>query len=162
VDGDGVVHFTNTPTSSNYRLYIREGNRLRGLGTPDRYDQIISRAAKEHEIEVPLIKALIKAESDFNPRAVSATGAKGLMQLMPGNIQALRIDDPFDPSENIMGGTRYLRQMLNRFREKLPLALAAYNAGPGAVERYEQIPPFEETMRFVDRVMGYYYLFKGG
>ena len=81
---------------------------------------------------------------------------------MPENIRALRIHDPFDPLENIMGGTRYLKQMLRQFKEKLPLALAAYNAGPGAVERYQRIPPFEETERFVERVMTYYYLLKKG
>jgi len=166
VDSEGVMHFTNTPTSSDYRLFIREDRSEPGarIGNPlsNRYDAIITRASEQHGIAFPLIKALIKVESDFDPLAVSPTGAKGLMQIMPDNVRALRIGDPFNPAENIMGGVRYLRRMLDRFDEKLPLALAAYNAGPGAVEHYRRIPPFRETEAFVEKVMTYYNLLKKG
>jgi soluble lytic murein transglycosylase len=101
---------------------------------------------------------LIKAESDFNPRAVSSAGAQGLMQLMPENIKSLNIKNPFDPRENIMGGAQYLKQLITRFGGKLPLALAAYNAGPGVVEQYQRVPPFRETENFVQQVMKFYTL----
>jgi soluble lytic murein transglycosylase-like protein len=106
-----------------------------------------------------LLKALIKTESDFDPRAVSKAGAMGLMQIMPENIRRLEIKDPFDPKDNVMGGARYLKQLINRFNGKLHLALAAYNAGPGVVEKYQRIPPFQETENFVKQVMEYYSIF---
>jgi len=109
-----------------------------------------------------LLKALIKIESDFNPLAISHAGAKGLMQIMPENIKALNIKDPFDPWENIMGGARYLKQLLKRFNGELHLALAAYNAGPNAVESYQRIPPFKETEDFVKKVLEYYSLLRRG
>jgi soluble lytic murein transglycosylase-like protein len=124
----------------------------------DLYDHAISEASKRHGVSFSLLKALIKAESDFNPRAVSRAGARGLMQLMPDNIKTLKIKNPFDPKENIMGGAQYLKNLINRFGGKLPLALAAYNAGPGVVEQYQRIPPFKETQDFVQEVMKYYAL----
>ena len=124
------------------------------------FDQIIQAASKKHGIAFPLIKALIKVESDFNPRAVSRSGALGLMQIMPENVDAFNIRDPFDPSDNIMGGTWYLGQLLQRFDGQLPLALAAYNAGPTVVEQYRRVPPFKETQDYVQRVMQYYYTYK--
>ena len=105
---------------------------------------------------------MIKAESDFNPWAVSRAGAKGLMQIMPDNIRALNIKDPFDPWENIKGGAQYLKQLLERFNGDLPLALAAYNAGPNTVDRYRGIPPIQETRDFVDRVLKYYSIYEKG
>ena len=109
-----------------------------------------------------MIKALIKVESDFNTRAVSRSGALGLMQIMPENVKAFRIFDPFDPRDNIIGGARYLKTLLDRFEGKLPLALAAYNAGPKVVERYRNIPPIKETEDYVKKVMKYYYLYNKG
>ena len=105
---------------------------------------MITEASKSHGVSFSLLKALIKIESDFNPRAISNAGAIGLMQIMPENIKALNIKDPFDPWENIMGGTRYLKQLIGRFNGKLPMALAAYNAGPNIVDRYKRIPPLKK------------------
>jgi soluble lytic murein transglycosylase-like protein len=160
VDNNGVLHFTNVPTSSrNYRVYLKERPKKNlASNLTDFYDHVISDASKRHRVSFSLLKALIKAESDFNPRAVSSAGARGLMQLMPENIKTLKIKNPFDPRENIMGGAQYLKQLIDRFGGKLPLALAAYNAGPGAVEQYRRIPPFKETQDFVQEVMKYYAL----
>jgi soluble lytic murein transglycosylase len=164
VDTEGVVHFTNVPTSSDsdYRIYIKESSQFPiGLYSPDRYDPYIREASELYGLSYPLLKAIIKAESDFNPRAVSRKGALGLMQLMPENVKRLNISDPFDPWENIMGGARYFRQMLDRFKGKLSLSLAAYNAGPTTVERYNnQIPPYKETENYVEKVMQFYYSYK--
>ncbi len=163
IDSGGVLHFTNVPTSSNYKIYIREKPPMSlNSDVTDRYDDLITEASKKHGVSFSLLKALIKIESDFNPRAISSAGAKGLMQIMPENIRALSIKDPFDPLENIMGGARYLKQLIRRFDGKLPMALAAYNAGPNMVDRYKRIPPFEETENFVEKVMKYYSIFKKG
>ena len=162
-DKKGVLHFTNVPTSSqssNYKVYIKE-NPKKPLESYDEdlYDHVISEASNKHGVPFPLLKALIKTESDFNPMAISSAGARGLMQLMPENIKTLNIKNPFDPRENIMGGTRFLKQLIDRFKGKLPLALAAYNAGPGVVEKYQRVPPFQETENFVEQVMKYYSIF---
>ncbi|MBW2489858.1 MAG: lytic transglycosylase domain-containing protein [Deltaproteobacteria bacterium] len=163
VDNEGVLHFTNVPTSSksyNYKVYIKETpKKPLELYNENLYDHFISEASHTHGVPFTLLKALIKTESDFNPTAVSSAGARGLMQLMPENIKTLKIKNPFDPRENVMGGTRYLKQLINRFNGKLPLALAAYNAGPGVVEKYQRIPPFQETENYVKQVMKYYSLF---
>jgi soluble lytic murein transglycosylase-like protein len=162
-DREGVLHFTNVPTSSqssNYKVYIKETpQKPLESYNEDLYDHVISEASNTHGVSFSLLKALIKTESDFNPRAISSAGARGLMQLMPENIKTLKIKNPFDPRENVMGGTWYLKQLINRFNGKLPLALAAYNAGPGVVEKYQRIPPFQETENFVKQVMEYYSLF---
>jgi soluble lytic murein transglycosylase len=161
IDSGGVLHFTNVPTSSNYKIYIREKPPMSlNSGVTDRYDDLITEASKRHGVSFSLLKALIKTESDFNPRAISSAGAKGLMQIMPENIRDLNINDPFDPLENIMGGTRYLKQLIRRFDGKLPMALAAYNAGPNMVDRYKRIPPFKETENYVEKVMEYYSILK--
>lgn len=166
MDSEGVLHFTNVPTSSNYKIFIREKPSLSSNSeVSDRtnhYDDLITEASKSHGVSFSLLKALIKIESDFNPRAISSAGAMGLMQIMPENIRALNIKDPFDPWENIMGGARYLKQLIRRFDGKLPMALAAYNAGPNTVDRYKRIPPFKETEDFVEKVMKYYSIFKKG
>ena len=157
IDGQGVLHFTNVPTSKKYRLYLKERTFKSVDQThTDKYDHIITRASRRHGISFPLLKAIIKVESNFNPRAVSKKGAKGLMQLMPENIRILKIKDPFDPSENIMAGARYFRELLERFNGKVQLTLAAYNAGPNRVDRYQRIPPYKETENYIQKVMAYY------
>lgn len=163
IDKEGVAHFTNVPTSSegDYRVYIRERSKKTSvLYSSERYDRYITKASQQHGVSFPLLKAIIKAESDFNPRAVSKKGAMGLMQIMPKNFKSLQIADPFDPLENIMGGARYFKKLLKRFNGELPLSLAAYNAGPAAVDTYKTIPPFKETRNYVEKVMKFYYSFK--
>ncbi len=165
IDADGVMHFTNAPTESDrdYRVYIRERSSYRSprAYSPDKYDELISVASKQYGVDSRLVKAIIKAESDFNPTAVSKKGAMGLMQIMPQNFQRLDIEDPFDPRENIMGGTRYFRYLYDRFDGKLALSLAAYNAGPTAVDNYNKtIPPYRETEQYVQRVLTYYRNYK--
>lgn len=160
IDSSGVVHFTNVPTSNDYKLYIRE-RPVRGKqsGNTGRFDSEINKASRRFGVDSSLVKAVIAVESDFNPKAVSKKGAKGLMQIMPGNYKSLSISDPFDPSQNIMGGTLYLKRLFVRYNGKLPLVLAAYNAGPQAVDRYNTIPPFKETEKYIKKVMERYTLY---
>ena len=161
IDSNGVLHFSNVPTSSQYQLYIKERPDRTLEGDKSRsYDRIIQEAAQRHGLSEPLLKAIIKAESNFNPRAVSKKGAKGLMQIMPKNFNALNIRNPFNPRQNIMGGAKYFKGLHTRYKGKLPLALAAYNAGPQAVDKYNSIPPYTETRDYVEKVMKYYYVFK--
>ena len=170
VDKNGVRHFTNVPhlNSVQYKIYIREKEPSPQYSAPSlessnaRYDHLIAEASRRYGVNELLLKAIIKVESNFNPQAVSEKGAKGLMQLMPENIRAFRLSDPFDPRENIMGGSRYFRQMFNRYEGKLSLALAAYNAGPEKVDQYRRVPPYQETQDFVKRVLDYYRLFQEG
>jgi soluble lytic murein transglycosylase len=154
VDSQGVFHFTNTPTSSKYKVYMSEKRKYtKGLYNNKSYDDVILEAATRNGISSSLLKAVIHVESYFNPKAVSKKGALGLMQIMPQNLEALNINDPFDPWENIMGGAQYFKAMLERFSGQVDLALAAYNAGPTAVEKYNDIPPYPETQRYVQKVM---------
>jgi soluble lytic murein transglycosylase-like protein len=116
------------------------------------FDPIIERAATRHDVDARVVKAVIQVESAFQPRARSTRGAMGLMQLMPGTARQYRARNPYDPVSNVEAGTRYLRQLLNEF--ELPLALAAYNAGEGAVRRFGGIPPYAETQAYVAKVLG--------
>lgn len=116
-------------------------------------EAMIDRVALKHDVDASIVRAVMRQESGGNARAVSRAGAMGLMQLMPGTANALGVRDPFDPEQNLDGGVRYLKGLLERFGS-LPLALAAYNAGPGAVRRYGGVPPFKETQRYVRSIMG--------
>ncbi len=163
IDSQGVLHFTNVPASSDYKLFIKESperrKKFRERESSD-YDHIIRQAQDIYNVDSSLIKAVIEVESGFNPQAVSKKGAKGLMQIMPVNFQYLSVSDPFNPFQNIMGGVKYLHTLIRRYENKLPLVLAAYNAGPEAVDRYRQIPPFEETQNYVRKVMELYSRYK--
>jgi len=163
IDENGVMHFTNAPTSSSqdFKLFLRE----RSKSAPSwynrgKYDDLITSASERFGVSFPLLKAIIKAESDFDAQAVSKKGAMGLMQIMPQNFKFLGLKDPFDPIQNINAGARYFRQLYDRFNGKLALSLAAYNAGPTAVDRYKTIPPYEETEEYVRRVLKFYYNYK--
>lgn len=149
VDEFGKLHFTNVPTTTKFRYYSGEQSK-------SDLDSLIEESAQRHRLNRALIKAVIKVESNFNPRVVSVKGAQGLMQLMPVTAAEVGVRNPFDPAESIQGGSLYLRKMLDYFDSNLDYALAAYNAGPGAVRRYEGIPPFEETQNYVKRVKHYF------
>lgn len=161
VDPEGVVHLTNVPTDRNlpYVLIMKEKRVIFQLPLPLKgenglYDDLIARASERYSVDPTLIKAIIKTESNFNHRAVSPMGARGLMQLMPTTAAALRVKDSFHPENNIDGGVRYLRYLLTLFNGNLPLVLAAYNAGENAVLRYNnRIPPYQETQNYVRRVL---------
>jgi soluble lytic murein transglycosylase-like protein len=120
------------------------------------YADLIARIAAEEQVDPALIRAIITVESNYDPLAISRKGAQGLMQLMPGTADRYAVRDPFDPEANIRGGVRYLRFLQETFPGRLPLVLAAYNAGENAVLRYDGIPPYRETQQYVDRVLGHY------
>jgi hypothetical protein len=162
-DERGVWHFSNIKSDPRYKIYIRtyDGSKPVNQYIKD-YDDIIHKASKRYGVDVSLIKAVIKAESDFDQHAVSSKGAQGLMQLMPGTANAMDVDDPFDAKDNIHGGTRYLSLMLERFKNDKRLALAAYNAGPERVAEYRGVPPYQETKTFIERVLNYYRQFDSG
>ncbi len=129
-------------------------NSFRALEPERAYDSLIAEAAHAFSLDQELIRAVMQAESSFDPSAVSPVGAQGLMQLMPALSASMGITDPFDPRQNIMGGARYLRELLDRHRGNVELALASYNAGPTAVAKYKAIPPFPETQRYVKKITG--------
>jgi soluble lytic murein transglycosylase-like protein len=168
-DSAGIVHLTNytqpdlpvfrkkaPPAPVQPRARVKRRSRIASSGgnriTSGRYDKLIRETASRHGVDYKLIKAVIHAESAFNHRAVSSKGALGLMQLMPATASDLRVYDPFDPQENMDGGTRYLKQMLLRFHNDISLSLAAYNAGPGTVTRHGGIPPYRETQMYIRKV----------
>lgn len=124
------------------------------------YSTFIQDSAQKYQLDPNLIKAVIAVESNFNPAARSSAGAMGLMQLMPGTARGLGVTDPFDPAQNIEGGSKFLKQMLDGFGD-VSLALAAYNAGPGNVKKYGGIPPFAETKRYVEKVLAAWETYKG-
>ncbi len=158
---DGSTHFTNAPNDPRYqRMGFTTGTQAGWLRLPQGdtkpYAHEISEAANRYGIPERLVTAVIRAESGFNPRAVSRKGAQGLMQLMPSTASVLGVRNSFDPRENIDGGVRHLRGMIDRFPGNLPFAIAAYNAGEKAVTAYGGIPPYPETQDYVVRVLRYY------
>lgn len=161
-EGDGTVHFTNAPTDPRYKNLAgySSGTSAGFLRLPradtSRYAAEIKEASDRYGVPERLVQAVIRAESAFNPKAVSVKGAQGLMQLMPETASALGVRNSFDPQQNINGGVRHLRGLIDRFGNDLPLALAAYNAGEKAVLSYRGIPPYQETRDYVARVLHHY------
>lgn len=157
VDEEGTIYFTNVPDRKDFKLWFRESRVLLKPALQNgKYDALISAAAGRHEVDYALIKAVIKTESNFNHKAVSPKGAKGLMQLMPQTAASLQVKDSFAPADNIEGGVRYLRYLIGLYEGNLPFVLAAYNAGEAAVAKYGGIPPYRETQHYVRRVLDLY------
>lgn len=183
---DGSLHYTNVlpsgPARENCRVLVRqEDNSPQAAARPtparqsaarprqtrsrdprryQRFDTYIAEAAQLYELPPSLIRAVIRVESDYNPQVTSHAGAQGLMQLMPRTASSMGVRNAFDPRQNILGGTRYLRILANLFNGDLVLTIAAYNAGEGAVTRYRGVPPYRETRRYVGRVLRHYYAFR--
>ena len=165
-DANGVAHFSNVPSDSRYKLLFatpsdlapaEKGPSIDWLARSAQYDGVIRGAAKDATIQAALVRAVIVVESGFNPRAVSKKGAIGLMQLQPATAKRYGVKNIYDPEQNVRAGAHYLRDLLARFDSNLELALAAYNAGEEAVERYgRHVPPFRETLAYVPSVMKVY------
>lgn len=154
-DNNGVWHFTNIQKDTRYKLFFRTNNDKPSQYIKE-YEGIIKQATRRFNVDPLLIKALIKAESDFDQTAFSHKGAQGLMQLMPQTANDMAVINPFNPEQNIFGGTRYLSLLLKRFKQDRTKAIAAYNAGPEAVETYGGVPPFPETQSFVAKVLEFH------
>lgn len=176
-DEDGTMHFTNLPPSGKerrqYKVYLktppirmaRPGVVPVAAASTDgsrysRYDASIVEASKTFSIPEPFVRAVIRVESDYDPRVVSIAGAQGLMQLMPATAKRMNVKDSFDPHDNIMGGTRYLRYLANMFSGDMVLTIAGYHAGEGAVMKYRGVPPYESTQGYIKKILKYYNHFK--
>lgn len=164
-DDEGVLHFTDAPTDRRFKIFMRDIKKDRQLRTtfrlagcardPKEFEPIINACALEYGVDKSLVKAVIHAESGYNPNAVSSKGASGLMQLMPKTAEGLKVSNSLDPAENIRGGVRYLKFLLETFKGDVNLALAAYNAGLSRVAQYRGIPPYAETRNYVAKVLNY-------
>ncbi|MFO8072125.1 MAG: lytic transglycosylase domain-containing protein [Polyangia bacterium] len=176
-DEDGTVHFTNSKprgkARKKYDLYMKTPQRRRARpgvvpvpardSSPARYsrfDASIREAARSYSIPEPFIRAVIRVESDYDPRVISVAGAQGLMQLMPATAKRMNVSDPFDPHQNIMGGTRYLRYLANAFGGDMVLTIAGYHAGEGAVMKHDGVPPYRSTRGYIRKVLRFYYHYK--
>jgi soluble lytic murein transglycosylase-like protein len=170
VDENGVIHFTNCPRDPKFKLYIRESREDVGdengsssvsyVKDSNQYDSLITEFSRKYQVDFALIKAIIRAESGFNPLAVSRKGAKGLMQLMPETAQRVNVSNVFNPKENIEGGVRHFKYLLSLFDNDLRLSLAAYNAGENVVAELRSIPPYRETLDYVKKVLSFYQSYK--
>lgn len=169
-DVNGVMHFTNVPSTPRYAgmkrvAYMPEPaptRRARPVD-PGRFIPLVEQAAREHQIDQALLRAVIAVESGYDPNAVSHKGAVGLMQLMPQTARRYGVRNIYDPAQNIQGGARYLRDLMGKFNNDLPLVLAAYNAGEDAIARHgNRIPPYRETRSYVPRVLDYYRRYQRG
>lgn len=186
VDAKGVCHYTNVPGDNRYKLisdlsgtirshrsqirtrplekkhtlrskrYFAGTSNFARTGKIGNFDHHITKIANRHRVDPCLVKAVIKTESNFNPYAISSQGAQGLMQLMPGTASDLMVADPFDPVQNIDGGTRYLKNMLNSYSGDVVRSLAAYNAGPGNVPANGSLPAIPETQNYIRKVLKHY------
>jgi hypothetical protein len=164
VDEDDIVHFTDAPTDKRFKIFMRDLKKDRELRTkikyassvnPAEFEQLIKTCSDKYGVNLCLVKAVIHAESGYNPNAVSSKGAGGLMQLMPATAKSLKVADRFNPKDNVEGGVKYLRFLLDTFRGDVSLAVAAYNAGLSKVAKYGGIPPYNETRTYVNRVLSY-------
>jgi len=169
-DTNGVMHYTNVPSTPRYAgmkrvAYMPESaatRRTRQID-PGRFSPLVEQAAREHQIDQALLRAVIAVESGYDPNAVSHKGAVGLMQLMPQTARRYGVRNMYDPAQNIQGGARYLRDLMGKFNNDLPLALAAYNAGEEAIARHgNRIPPYRETRSYVPRVLNFYRQYQRG
>ncbi|MGH8672440.1 MAG: lytic transglycosylase domain-containing protein [Burkholderiales bacterium] len=171
VDADGVAHFSNVPDDPRYKVYLRTAKAPATARRPisqlaafslqrargERYNPVISAAASRYQVDSALLHAVILVESGYNPKAVSPKGATGLMQLMPATGKRYGVEDLYDATQNIEGGARYLRDLMQQFDNNLALTLAAYNAGERAViDHGLRVPPYPETQRYVPKVLRYY------
>lgn len=162
-DKQGVLNFTNVPNHAGYRRVLKESSGQATSGSiANGYEELIRLASGRHNVDADLIRAVIKAESDFNSSARSHKGAMGLMQLMPETARLHNVADAYDPGDNVEGGVRHLKMLLERYQGDLELSLAAYNAGSGAVEKHGGIPPFAETREYIRRVLRFYDSYRGG
>ncbi len=149
---------TNPSTRVNAKIYTDTASALQ---KPDytnktKIQELISRVSKKHGVDEKLVNAVVKQESGFNPNAKSKVGALGLMQLMPATAKGLGVTNPMDPEQNVEGGVKYLKSMLNKYNGNIILALAAYNAGPNAVDKYDGVPPYAETQNYVKSILSSY------
>ena len=174
-DAGGVLHFTNVSNGKNHKRVKQEprqkiqpeetslpqetkplANTISSTNMPSAYLDIIQTACNRHGVDPALVHAVVKVESDFNPYALSKKGAMGLMQLMPQTAVDMNVQNSFSPNENVDGGVKYLRYLIDRYEGNLSLALAAYNSGETAVKKWGTIPPFKETQHYVQRILGMY------